>query len=106
MRLKGSVKKDDFNKLKKEEQEHYELLDGTDIYVLKEGETENVDGLKSALNQEREQSTRRQQALEKFKDVDPEKYATLIKEEQELARQREQVATELANNNKQWEEKI
>jgi hypothetical protein len=106
MRLPGHQTKENYDKLKKEEQAHYILLEGTEIYVLKEGETESVDGLKSALQQERDQSSRRGVALEALKDVDPVKYKELVKQEEDLKRQQAEVATQLTANNTQWEEKL
>lgn len=106
MKLKGSLKKDAFEALKAEEKPFYELLEGTEIYVLKEGETEDVHGLKTALEDKKQKNLRLEEGMKTFEGVDADKYKKFVQEEQEFQRRKLEVDTQIAANNTQWETKL
>ncbi len=84
MKLKGRVKSLD------EVAESFRGLyeqDG-DWFYLKEYEPEDTAGLKSALEKEREERRRAKESLDKFKDVDPEKYRELLRSQEDSERKK------------------
>lgn len=102
-KLKGRVKKDDYDKLTPELQGFYEL-DGDWAY-LKEGETEDVEGLKSALEKEKRMATERQQRLEAFKDIDPAKYKEAVDSLKRIEEMEKDIAIKIDSATKQVTEK-
>jgi hypothetical protein len=56
-------------------------------YLL-DSDAEDVTSLKSALQKERDEVRARQKALDRYKDVDPEKYAQLLKDHEENERRK------------------
>jgi len=84
MKLKGRVKSLD------EVAESFRGLyeqDG-DWFYLKEYEPEDTTGLRNALAAEKEERRKAKEALDKFKDVDPEKYQQLLKTTEDAERKR------------------
>lgn len=76
MPLKAKLTKEEFEELPEATREYYKA--NGEGYLLDAEGVEDVSGLKSALQKERDERAAAKKALEAFKDIDPEKYQQLL----------------------------